>query len=284
MFDTPLRYPGGKGRLAQYVCDLINMNDLVGGHYAEPYAGGAGIAFPLMYLEYVSHIHLNDLNRSVFAFWKSVCEQPGALCRLIRDKKPTMAEWRRQKAIQSATDPTMLELGFSTFFLNRTNRSGIILGGVIGGKKQTGKWKIGARYKTKELIGRIEKIASFAPRISLYNLDASDFIKEYVSRLPANSLVYLDPPYYVQGRFLYEDHYQPDDHANLARLVSSIKQKWIVSYDNVAPIKQLYSGYRREIFGLRYSAQHRYAGTEVMIFCPNLKRPKAIEAWRGIAA
>ncbi len=284
MFDTPLRYPGGKGRLTQYVCDLINMNDLVGGHYAEPYAGGAGIAFALMYLEYVSHIHLNDLNRSVFAFWKSVRDEPEALCKLIRDKRPSMAEWQRQKAVQTAASPSTLELGFSTFFLNRTNRSGIILGGVIGGKKQTGKWKIDARYKKQALIQKIEKIAGFAPRISLYNLDAAEFIKKQVSKLPKKSLVYLDPPYYVQGRFLYVDHYRQEDHKKLAMLVRSIKQKWIVSYDNVPPIRLLYSAYEQETFGLRYSAQSRYSGTEVMIFCPNLKRQKAIETWRGIAA
>jgi DNA adenine methylase len=284
MFDTPLRYPGGKGRLTQYVCDLVSMNNLVGGHYVEPYAGGAGIAIALMYLEYVSRIHLNDLNKSVFAFWKSVCEEPEALCRLIKDKRPTMAEWRRQKAVQTAPNPSTLELGFSTFFLNRTNRSGIIQGGVIGGKRQTGNWKMDARYKKEDLTHRIEKIASFAPRINLYNLDAADFIRKHVSKLPKKSLVYLDPPYFGKGRFLYEDHYQSDDHKNLALLVRSIKQKWIVTYDNVRTIRRLYSGYDKQTFGLQYSAQDRYAGSEVMVFCSDLRRPKEIESWRGMAA
>ena len=284
MFDTPLRYPGGKGRLTQYVGDLIGMNNLVGGHYAEPYAGGAGIALALLYLEYVSRIHLNDLNKSVFAFWKTVCEEPEALCRLIKDKRPSIAEWRRQKAIQVASSPSTLELGFSTFFLNRTNRSGIIHGGVIGGKKQTGKWKIDARYKKEDLIKRIEKIASFAPRISLYNLDAAEFICKHVSKLPKKSLIYLDPPYFGQGRFLYEDHYQNDDHKKLALLVHSIKQKWIVTYDNVRAIRRLYPDHDKQTFALRYSAQDRYAGTEVMVFCPDLERPREIESWRGMAA
>lgn len=283
-FGTPLRYPGGKGRLAQYVCDLIKMNDLVGGHYVEPYAGGAGIAIALLFLEYASRIHLNDLNKSVFAFWKSVCEEPEALCRMVRDTRPTMAVWRKQKIIQSAADPSMLELGFSTFFLNRTNRSGIIAGGVIGGQDQTGKWKIDARYNREQLARRIEKIAGFAPRINLYNLDAAKFLTKHVSKLPKKSLIYLDPPYYMRIRDLYQNKYNWDDHKNLADIIGGIKQKWIVSYNNAMPIKRLYSGYKREIFSLAYSAQNRYDGTEIMVFCPELKRPNEIEIFRGIAA
>src|SRR4051794_40147058 len=110
MFDTPMRYPGGKGRLSQYIIDIFRLNDLAGGHYVEPYAGGAGIAFALLYLEYASHVHLNDINKSVYAFWKAVCEQPEELCKLVRDKPLTMAQWRKQKAVQSATDPSPLEL------------------------------------------------------------------------------------------------------------------------------------------------------------------------------
>ena len=260
------------------------MNGLTDGHYAEPYAGGAGVAIPLLFLEYVSRIHLNDINKSVFAFWKSVCEEPEALCRMINDKKPTMAEWRRQKAIQTSESATKLELGFSTFFLNRTNRSGIIGAGVIGGKAQSGEWKLDARYNRPELIRRIEKIANFSSRISLYNLDAADFLKKHVAKLPKKTLVYLDPPYYVQGKKLYENHYHHDDHKMLSDMVGSIKQKWIVTYDNAAPIRQFYKSYEQQTFGLLYSAQSKYQGTEIMVFCPDLKRPKLIEPHRGIAA
>lgn len=284
MFDTPLRYPGGKGRLAQYVIDVFKLNKLTGGHYAEPYAGGAGIAFSLLYLEYASHIHLNDLNKSVYAFWKSVCEDTDGLCRLVRDKPVTVAQWKKQRVVQTAKDASQLELGFSTLFLNRTNRSGIIKGGIIGGKDQAGDWKLDARFNRDDLIKRIQKIASYAPRISLYNLDAADFLTEIVSGLPKQSLVYLDPPYYVKGRELYENHYKPDDHAKIAALVGKIKQRWIVSYDAVPAIKKLYAEYEREIFGLRYSAQDRYAGQEIMVFCPGLKTPASVEPWRGMAA
>jgi len=282
-FHTPLRYPGGKGRLAQFMGELIETNGLTGGHYIEPYAGGAGIAVTLLYLEYVSRIHLNDLNRSIHAFWHSVLNEPEALCRLILDTRPTIEEWYAQRAVQIDPDASPLALGFSTFFLNRTNRSGIILGGVIGGKEQNGPWKIDARYNKNDLIRRIERIASYKSRISLYNLDAVDLIKDVLPTLPRQSLVYLDPPYYVKGKGLYEDHYSHTDHAQIAALVSDIPQKWIVSYDNVEPIRALYSAHHQEIFGLRYSAGSRYEGKEVMVFCPSLK-PVDIKPSRSAAA
>lgn len=284
MFDTPLRYPGGKGRLAQYVIDVIKLNKLTGCHYAEPYAGGAGIALTLLYLEYSDHIHLNDLNRSVFAFWKSVIEEPEELCRLVRDKPLTVAQWKKQKKVQSADDVSRLELGFSTLYLNRTNRSGIINGGIIGGKEQTGEWKIDARFNRADLINRIQKIASYAPRITLHNMDAERFLKTKLANLPTKSLIYLDPPYYAKGSELYENHYKPEDHAAIAAQVAKIKQKWLVSYDNVRPIRKLYSAFEQETFALRYSAQDRYDGREVMVFCPGLVTPESVQPHRGLAA
>lgn len=284
MFDSPLRYPGGKGRLAQYVIDLMELNGLSGGHYVEPYAGGAGIAITLLYLEYASRIHLNDLNPAVYAFWKTVRDEPDALCKLIADTPISPDEWRRQRAVQSDPSSGTLALGFSTFFMNRTNRSGILTGGMIGGKEQTGAWKLDARYNREDLARRVEKIASYASRISLYNEDAAGFIETTLAGMPSKALVYFDPPYYEKGRKLYQNHYKHEDHARIAKLVGGVRQKWIVSYDNAEPIRQFYAGYEQEVFGLRYSAQERYQGAEVMVFCDGLERPTSVQPWRGIAA
>jgi DNA adenine methylase len=283
-FNTPLRYPGGKARLAQYVINLLKLNGLVGGHYSEPYAGGAAIGITLLYLEYVSHIHLNDLNRSVHAFWEAVLNEPEALCALIRDRPVSLEERLKQKAIQLDRSSSGLELGFSTFFLNRTNRSGIIAGGVIGGNSQSGEWKIDARYNRDDLINRIQKISSYKSRITLTNHDAAYLMKEVLPGLSSNMLVYLDPPYYTKGKKLYQNHYKHGDHAAIAGLVQDIRQKWIVSYDNAEPIRELYSGYECETFGLSWSARSRYEGSEIMVFGPDIIRPKKVETWRGIAA
>ena len=284
MFDSPLRYPGGKGRLAQYIIDLIEMNDLVGCHYAEPYAGGAGIAISLLYLEYSSHVHLNDIDPAVYSFWRAVLDSPEEMARRARDTPLTLDERLRQKAIYRDADASTLDLGFATFYLNRTNRSGILHGGVIGGNAQAGTYRIDARFNRVDLARRIEKVASYAPRISLHNKDAVDFISSALPAVAGKALVYLDPPYYANGHRLYRNTYKHADHATIAGLVGTIPHPWLVSYDNAEPIRGLYMGYRQQTFGLRYSANAVYEGTEVMVFCDGVKVPGEIEPWRGFAA
>lgn len=283
-FLTPLRYPGGKGRLTQCVADLMAANDLVGGHYVEPFAGGAGVALSLLALEYASHVHINDLNRSVHAFWQSVLREPEELCSLISRTRVSMAQRRRQCAVQTDPDASPLELGFSTFFLNRVNRSGIILGGVIGGHDQAGDWKLDARYNKPDLIARIHAIAQMRDRVTLYNLDADKLLRKVLPKLPRKLLCYLDPPYYVKGKGLYEDHYQHADHAAIAATVATIKQPWIVSYDNTPQIRKLYSAFRRRTFGLHYSAHNRFKGSEIMFFAPDLAIPREVVPSRARAA
>lgn len=274
IFHSPLRYPGGKRKLSNFIKLICYKNNLLDGQYIEPYAGGASIALNLLFDEYVRYIHINDIDISIYAFWHSVLNETEAICRMINDIPVTMDMWYRQKEIQNDPHVSLLELGFSTFFMNRTNRSGIIGGGVIGGKKQNGTWKLDARYNKQNLISRIHRIARYESRIHLYNLDAVDLLNQLVPRLPKSTLIYLDPPYYVKGRYLlYTNFYKTTDHEIVANCIKSIKNPWIVSYDNVPEILDLYKGFRRIEYDLSYSAQERYKGKEVMFFCTNLIKP-----------
>ncbi len=281
---SPLRYPGGKTRLANFIKLVYNRNDLCGGHYVEPYAGGAGIAWSLLFHDVVAHVHINDLSKPVYAFWGSVFRDTQNLCRLIQDTPVTMENWFHQKSIQeNPVQHTNLELGFSTFFLNRTNRSGIIRGGVIGGKNQEGKWTLSARYNKSALIERIERIARYKSSVTLYNQDAAAFIIKVLPEIPFRSLVYLDPPYYTKGPGLYENYYKHEDHVSIAKLATKrIKQRWIVSYDNMPEVRKLYKGLRKLIYKLSYSAADRYRGAEVMFFSDKLKVPTVEDPTRAI--
>jgi DNA adenine methylase len=274
-FTSPLRYPGGKSILADFFKLVIRKNKLLDGHYAEVYAGGAGLAWPLLFGEYVQRVYINDLNKSVYAFWSAALYHTEEFCRLVHNTPVTIEEWRRQRAIQlEPSKHTQMELAFSTFFLNRTNRSGIISGGVIGGKAQSGKWRLDARFNKDDLTTRIQRLARYADRVSLYNLDAAVFMSDVLPKLPLRTLVYMDPPYFAKGNGLYEDRYTPNDHATIASLVAIIKQPWIVSYDDVPQIKDLYRGYRKLTYSISYSAQLRYSGAEVMFFSPTLVIPR----------
>lgn len=273
-FLSPLRYPGGKRKLANFVKLVFHKNNLLDGEYVEPFVGGASVALSLLYDEYVRRVHINDLDHSVYAFWYSVLNETEQLCRLINDTPVTIDEWHRQKEIQSGIDVPLLDLGFSTFFLNRTNRSGIISGGVIGGKHQSGEWKLDARYNKSDLIERIKKVARYRKRIRLYNLDASVFIEEVIPQISSQTLIYLDPPYFVKGQqLLYTNFYEPADHKHVAGLVHNIQQFWIVSYDDVPETRRLYEGFKHLDYGLHYSAQNRYQGSEIMFFCDELAVP-----------
>lgn len=280
-FYSPLRYPGGKRKLANFMALLYRTNGLLDGEYAEVYAGGAAVALTLLYGDFAQRVHINDLDRGVHAFWSAARDRTDELSRMVRNATLDLEEWERQRSVQFAAEPDPLDLAFSTFYLNRTNRSGIITGGVIGGKKQTGNWKIDARYNTKDLVRRIDRIGRWSSRIEVYNLDGSDFLRTVVPTLPSTTLLYLDPPYYVKGQeMLYANYYGPDDHAEVAGLIRGTTLPWVVSYDDHADVRALYEGCQTVAYDIAYSASNRYRGREVAFFSAGLTVPDVADPAR----
>lgn len=275
-FFSPLRYPGGKGKVADFFKEIIRCNDLLDGVYIEPYVGGGSVALSLLINEYVNKIIINDKDISIYAFWHSVLFDTETLCQMIFDTPVSMETWRKQKEIQqNKEEEDYTLLGFSTFFLNRTNRSGILNAGVIGGNNQMGNYKIDARMNKENLIHRIQRIANYSERINLYNEDAVKLIQQLDQSLPDNSIYYFDPPYYVKGKGLYLNYYIDKDHEDIANVVRNIRNhKWIVSYDNVPFINNLYSGFKQQEFELNYYAGTVSKGKEVMIFSDNINIPE----------
>lgn len=274
-YVSPLRYPGGKLKVVNYVKQLMEVNDLKGGTYIEPYAGGASVALSLLFDKYASKIKINDKDRSIYAFWHSVLNETEDLCRMIIDTPVTMDVWQAQHELQKHKEEvSLLELGFSTFFLNRTNRSGILSGGVIGGKEQTGTWKIDARYNKKELMKRIEIIAEYSDLIELTSMDAVTLIKRYKRAPAAKTFCYLDPPYYVKGQDLYLNYYRDEDHKDIAETIQKFKGKWIISYDAVDFIRKLYGDYRQKEYYLSYSVGNPSRGKELMVYSNGLIIPE----------
>ena len=288
---SPLRYPGGKGRLAKFMAAVVRANGLSDGRYIEPFAGGAGIAWELLLTGVVRRVLINDISPQVFAFWICVLRHTEQLCAWIHDVPLTIEEWDRQKDIFGRPEEaSTLELGTSCFYLNRTNRSGILNGGVIGGRSQMGNWRMDARFNRKELVRRIIKIANCASRIEVTCVDAVKFLRERTGTFGEKDLIYVDPPYFEKGRLLYYDAYEPEDHADVAQVLSELTNaKWVVSYDDVDAIRRLYAFAPRLRYAIGYSARRHTQGREVMFFSfgatiPELLSPMCVASGTHVSA
>lgn len=273
MFNhSPLRYPGGKSRVSGFIAQLIKDNNIVEGTYVEPFAGGAGVALNLLFNGMVKDIYINDKDRSIYAFWKAITESTEDFINKIMEVNITIDEWEQQRKVQlNKNEANLFDLGFSTFFLNRTNRSGIIMGGVIGGKTQAGDWKLDVRFNKEKLISKILKIAEHKNNIIIQNKDAVDLLKTDVSTLDIkNTLIYLDPPYYKQGKKLYMNSFTHQQHVSLFEEINKMKHLWLVSYDDCQEIHDIYKSKRNITYPLRYTACIKYSGKEAMFASDNL--------------
>ncbi|MCP1103486.1 DNA adenine methylase [Aequitasia blattaphilus] len=272
---SPLRYPGGKAKLFPYINRIIQQNNLLGSTYIEPFAGGCGLAIGLLQKGLVGNIIINDYDYAIYAFWYSILENSEEFCERIREIEVTIEEWDIQKDIYlHQEEHTIFEVGFSTFFLNRTNRSGILNGGIIGGRAQQSKYTIDCRFNRKALIGKIERIAAMRERIQVFNLDVFEFIEDNLANLPINNtFVYFDPPYVKKGQQLYKNFFDFQDHTNLKESIVQLNHRWLTTYDHVDEIAILYEDFQQDIIDINYSAGTNKVGRELAIFSDNLIIP-----------
>jgi DNA adenine methylase len=267
---SPLRYPGGKACLSDLLCEFIKKSKLQNCTYVEPYAGGSGAALKMLMLEKVDNIIINDLDRAIYSFWKSIINNTDKFIEKINTTKITIKEWRKQRQIYKNPKSKRFELGFATFFLNRTNRSGIIEGGPIGGIKQSNNWKIDARFNKEDLIDRIKNIASYKSRIKVTQKDGIELLKEI--NKTKNHFVYIDPPYFEKGSCLYLNHFQDEDHTKLAKFLNQKNNfSWILTYDYVDEIKNLYKQKRSYDFSLSYHVDVPRRGKELLVLSDKIK-------------
>lgn len=268
MFYSPLRYPGGKGKLASFMEMMVKKTGHEGGTYIEPFAGGAGIALELLEKGVVSEIVINDYDKGIYSFWRAILTETERFIKAIEQCPVTLEEWERQRQICMNEDSRYsFELGFATFYMNRTNRSGIIKGGIIGGKNQSGNWKMDARFNKENLISRIECIAKKKNSIHLYNKDIESFVLKYLEKYVGNAFVYLDPPYFHKGEQLYLNFFGYNDHVRIEQLVrNDINADWIITYDDSPEIRDIYNEYNLFQYDLNYSLSKCKKANELMIF------------------
>lgn len=275
---SPLRYPGGKGLLYSRLRAIIRENNLTSSIYVEPYAGGAGAALALLISGQVEQIAINDLDPAVYAFWNAIVTQPNEFITLVKNVELSVSEWEKQREVYlNSPRDEILSLGFATFYLNRTNRSGVLNGGPIGGKSQTGNYKIDARFNREGLSERIRLIALHSNRIVVTNEDGIHTIQRYSNQ--SDAFIYADPPYFEKAGSLYLNAFNDSNHRALAECLKKVQQaKWILTYDNVREVAELYPEFRRRLFALNYSAHHHRKASEIMVFSQGLSITDEIES------
>ena len=267
MYHSPLRYPGGKTKITPLVSKIIEGTGIRECTYIEPFAGGAGVALSLLFNGKADRIVINDYDKAVYSFWRAVKEDGDELIQMIEETPITIDEWLNQKRIfYRRSNNYSVDLAFSTFFLNRTNRSGIMNAGPIGGYSQTGNYKIDARFNKVDLIKRIRKIMEYRDFIHVYNKDIIKFIKLIYPKFSDDAFIYFDPPYYNKGKDLYKNFLDASDHKRISQsIIENVHSDWIVTYDRCDEILDIYSDLPKAYFDLNYSLANNGKGTEVLI-------------------
>lgn len=262
---SPLRYPGGKAALAGVFADIINELALKDARYIEPYAGGAGAGVALLRHGVVAQLEVNDLDPAVHAFWLSIAESNKEFLRMLDSVPLSIPEWRRQREIyRSGNTSDPLSLGFAFFYLNRTNRSGVLTGGVIGGLSQQGNYKIDARFNRQTLRDRIAAIGDLSDQIIVREDDGRTVIRDHAH--DKSAFMYIDPPYVEAGSLLYMNAFDARDHVKLAEVVNTISvAPWLMTYDISPLIEHLYRQHSVHEYELNYSARHPGKAAELMI-------------------
>ena len=277
MNSSPLRYPGGKSVMTNFFVDLFHRNGLQEIVYAEPYAGGAGAAINLLLNGNVNEIIINDANIGIYSFWNALVHESERFIQAIYSIPVTLTEWFKQREILLKTAEPSFELGIAAFFMSRTNRSGVIFGGAIGGsteeKQNNAKYKIDCRFNKQDLIQRLELIAEHKQQIRVSNEDALAFLRQ----LENDVFVYLDPPYYVKGKYLYMNHYTVNDHRQLALfLQNEARFNWVLSYDDVPQIREMYMNSELYRFPLKYTVSKKQVGYELLTHSNNIQFPESL--------
>lgn len=264
---TPLRYPGGKSQFYEQIKKIIRDNHINNFKYIEPFAGGAGIAIKLLLDGICDEIIINDVDTVIYSFWYTVINEAEWLIDKIASTDISIDEWYKQKYIyDNNKNFSIRDIGFSVLFLNRCNRSGILAAGPIGGKNQTGKYKLDCRFNKIGLMNKIRRIAEYSSKIRIYNLDATDLIFKFKNN--SDTFWFIDPPYFKKGNELYKNSFDYNKHNELSKAIKRylINQRWLLTYDYCDDVLKLYDGVSHKAITLNYSVGTKRKETEHLFY------------------
>lgn len=265
---SPFRYPGGKAFLYKYLLERVNLIQGTPRYYAEPFCGGAGAATILLKLNAVEEIHLNDTDVKVYSAWRAILDEPDRFADAILTTPLDMETWYACRRVVESSSEQSFELGFATFYLNRTSRSGIVVkAGPIGGYDQRGNFKIDARFNRVALAERVRWLGAVKHRIKLTREDALTFLSRSAARLPIEkTFFFVDPPYVTAGGRLYLNAMSESKHIALSDMLQdNMLKHWVLTYDDHPLVRSLYSEQNLKDLSVTYSLQNKRKEKELLI-------------------
>jgi len=276
--QSPLRYPGGKSNFVPTIDKIIRTSKLDNKPFYEPYAGSAAISLGLLAAGTIKTATILERDPLIYSFWKSVLDNSEVLIDRFRGLPITLETWQTFKPlldIKEVNDSNVLDLGLAGLFFNRSNFSGILKAGPIGGHGQKSTYKIDCRTNKEDLILRIQSIAAMSSKINVVFGDAVELIK--TNSRKQNVIFYIDPPYFNKGESLYRYFYKLSDHKRLAEALKKAKFPWILSYDSHHVIEFLYEDFFIRKHKFQYSAGVPKKDDELLI--SNFELPHELINW-----
>jgi DNA adenine methylase len=289
-YASPLRYPGGKARMAPWLTDTFEallwpMDVEI---WLEPFGGGAGAALTALASGRVPEAWIVEANPALAAFWTTVMNDGPAMADRVERTVPTLGMFQdSRQTVAAALDGERIDtfkLGLAAFILNRCSRSGMILPSVgpIGGKAQTGLHTVAARFNAAALADRIRTVHALGDRFKVFAGDGISFLED----LPASGVqdevfCFVDPPYIGVGNDLYAIGMDDDLHQRLANALNRLTAPWLLTYDAHPQIPQLYPDSQVLEFDIPHTAGSSRVGTEYLVLGPGMGAPETNPLGKG---
>ena len=240
---TPLRYPGGKTWLLDYVKAFARFHKLSSTTIVEPYGGSASISVGLIRSQLVTDATVCERDPLIVAFWNVAIHRNEELIEYLSSLEINMETWyglRRYLDLEKTNLQNELEAAGAFLFFNRTNYSGIIKGGPLGGKKQLSKYKLNCRFNKGRIADKIRSLKALEDKLKIIQIDGLEYMKNHALQSPDNVFFYVDPPYYGAGKDLYRFYFTDFDHQQLSAFLTGTEIPWLLSYDDAEFIRNLY--------------------------------------------
>lgn len=251
---SPLRYPGGKSKLIDYLYSMLSHEQL--DTFVEVFAGGASLGLALLDAGIIRKLILNDKDPGVYALWKTILECPQELTGRLQSIVPTHCDLSDAKELLAHSEAPTPDLAWAFLLANRLSFSGIVKANPLGGKNGSQE-ALTARWNPKAIEERILRIYSMRDRIEIHNMDACEFL-ETEGYWYDRATIFVDPPYWEKGKALYTHYYEEKDHAELAEMLQNMYKSFpepdiIVTYDNHSRIREMYPLAKQKVVQRRYS-------------------------------